>query len=202
VGQPDDPTWAVQPPDLAGIEPNADDCADEGVDEPLELVGAHWTGARFLAHTLDQAELTDVRLDACDLSGVTASGASARRIELSGCRIRDCTWAGGMVQDATLSDCTTESWSLRFTTLQRVVISDSSLSGADLYGVTFDRVRFERCDLSGAAFDNATVRELRLVNCDLTNLTGAMSLRNAEIDLDDLPALAPSLARELGIRLR
>ncbi|HMC71694.1 MAG TPA: pentapeptide repeat-containing protein, partial [Mycobacteriales bacterium] len=90
--------------------------------------------------------------------------------------------------------------SLRFSTLQRVTFTDCAFVAGDFYGVTFDRVTFTRCDLSGACFDNATVKDLTLTQCALLGVTGALSLRGAVVDLDDLPGLAPSLAREAGLR--
>jgi uncharacterized protein YjbI with pentapeptide repeats len=107
--------------------------------------------------------------------------------------------AGGMVQDVTVVDCPTENFSARFSTLQRVTFTDCRLAGADFYGVTFDRVVFERCDLRGAHFDSAVVKQLTLRECGLLGVTGALSLRGAHVDLDDLAELAPSLAREAGL---
>jgi uncharacterized protein YjbI with pentapeptide repeats len=125
-----------------------------------------------------------------------------RRVSVTESRLRDCAFAGGMVQDTTLHACTGERLSVRFSTLQRVVVSGSSLPGLDLYGATLDRVVFRDCDLSGAAFGSVTVKELRFEGCVLTGVTGALSLSGAEVDLDDLPTLAPSMAREIGLRLR
>ena len=169
--------------------------------EPLEVDNVTLTGERILGLELDRAQVVDVRLDACDVSGVVMSAYAVRRAQVAQTRIRDCVWGGGILQDVTFGGCPTERLSLRFSTLQRVTFTDCSLVGADFYGVTFDRVRFERCDLSGAHFDNATVKDLTLTACSLLGLSGALSLRGATVDFDDLPGLAPSLAREAGLRI-
>jgi uncharacterized protein YjbI with pentapeptide repeats len=197
--------FRIQPPDLAGVQPSAPTCGsadDDVVDEPVEVEGAIWSDARVVAHRLDRPALTDLRLTGCDIAGVTASAFAVRRTEVAHTRLRDCVWSGGIVQDAVFDVCTVERSSLRFSTLQRVSFSGCSLTGCDFYGATFDHVWFEHCDLTGAKFDNCTVKTLRLRSCTLLGVTGATSLKGAELDLDDLPALAPSLAKELGIRLR
>jgi len=169
-------------------------------DEPVELDGVTLTGERFVSLELDRPQLVDLTVDGCDLSGVVMSSYAVRRAKVLRTRIRDCVWGGGIMQDCTFDECPSERWSLRFSTLQRVTFTDCAFTGGDFYGVTFDKVIFERCDLSGAHFDSATVKELTIRSCTLLGVTGALSLRGASVDLDDLPGLAPSLAREAGLR--
>ena len=169
-------------------------------DEPVELDDLTLTGERLVGLELDRPQVVDVTLDGCDLSGVLMTAYAVRRAKVVRTRIRDCVWGGGIIQDAVFDDCPSERWSLRFSTLQRVTFTDCAFVAGDFYGVTFDKVSFARCDLSGACFDNATVKDLTLTQCALLGVTGALSLRGAVVDLDDLPGLAPSLAREAGLR--
>lgn len=175
-------------------------CTDD--DDPLELDGLTMAGERVVGVTLDRPELTDVELSDCDLSGVVLTAYVVRRAKLARTRIRDCVWGGGLVQDVSFAECPTSSLSMRMATLQRVSFVDCDLSGADFYGATFDQVRFEGCNLERAAFDTATVKAMELTRCELAGVTGALALAGAVMDMDDLAALAPSLAREVGIRLR
>jgi uncharacterized protein YjbI with pentapeptide repeats len=167
--------------------------------EPLDLDGSSFTGERFVGLELDRPQLVGCTFDGCDLSGVSATDFAARRLRLVDTRLRHCAFGGGIVQDTTVEGCATESLAARFATLQRVVISDCDLAGADFYGTTFDRVVFERCNLTRARFDGITVKDLTFRQCALAGVTGALALRGARIDADDLAALAPSLAREAGI---
>jgi len=196
-----EPEWQVQAPDVAGARQLDDEFCVGLDDDAVEIDHAVAQGIRVVARTWERADVSDVRIESCDLAGIGASSATLRRIEMTGSRLRDCTFAGSMVQDVAATDCTAEQLSLRFSTLQRVVFRNCPLSGTDFYGATFDKVWFEGCDLSGAKFDNATVRVLRIANCNLLGVTGALFLKGAVIDLDDLPPLAQSLAREVGITL-
>lgn len=204
TGAPAEPDWTVQPPDVVGAPRlEAASCAASALDddETFEIDHAVADGLRVVARTWDRADVSDVRLDACDLAGVNTSSATYRRIELHNSRLRECAFAGSMLQDIVVSDCTAEQLSLRFSTLQRVVFRNCRLNGTDFYGATFDKVWLDGCDLTEATFDNATIRSVRLANCGLLGVKGAVFLKGAVIDLDDLPALAPSLAREVGITL-
>lgn len=170
------------------------------MEEPLELDDVTLTGERLLGLELDRAQIVDATVDGCDLSGIVMSAYAVRRAKVTRTRIRECLWGGGIMQDVTFEECPSEQLSLRFSTLQRVEFTDCALVNADFYGATFDRVTFERCDLSGAQFDGANVKALTIRSCNLLGVTGALSLRGAVVDLDDLPSLAPSLAREAGLR--
>ena len=75
------------------------------------------------------------------------------------------------------------------------------LSGADFYSATFDHVTIDACSLRTARFHAATIKCLTITGCDMTGLVGALDLKGAVIDLDDLQSLAPSLASEAGIEL-
>jgi uncharacterized protein YjbI with pentapeptide repeats len=173
-----------------------------GGADPIELDRLSLVGERVVGVELDRAQVTDAAIDGCDLSGVVMSSYAVRRAKVAQTRLRDCLLGGGIVQDVEVSDCPTERLSLRFSTLQRVTFTDCLLVGADFYGVVFDKVTFTRCDLSGAHFDSATVKELTLASCTFLGVTGALSLKGAVVDLDDLPSLAPSLAREAGLRFK
>lgn len=173
-----------------------------GTDEPVEITGERWDGRRVVAVHLDRPEAVDLTLDGCDLSGVTSTSGTFRRVTVRRTRLRDCTFGGGMLQDLLAEDCTGERLSFRFATLQRVVVSGCTWPGLDLYAATCDRVEFRDCDLSGAVFDGLTVKDLSFERCDLSGCKGALSLRGATVDFDDLIGLAPSLAREAGIVMR
>jgi uncharacterized protein YjbI with pentapeptide repeats len=119
---------------------------------------------------------------------------------LRGGRLAGCVWAGGTVRDVTMDDVTAREFSLRFARLHRVVFTGCALDALDLTEAELDHVTFRNCDLTGATFTGAQVRSLRLIGCDLTGLHGAAGLAGAYVDAASLPALAPVMAAELGLR--
>lgn len=190
--------WRPAAPDVAGLSPT-DICEPGAAD--VDVSGAVWSQQRVVGGELDRPEIVDVSAEGCDFSGITTTGASMRRIRVSMSRFRDCTFGGGVLQDAVLDECTSLRLSLRFATLQRVIVTTSTMTELDLYGATLDQVLFRDCDLSGAVFRDAIVKSARFERCSFAGADGALSLRGADVDLDDLITLGPSLAREAGLRL-
>lgn len=188
----------MTPPNLTVDAPVA--AAPENCDDDLH--GLWLQHARILERDVDRAELTDLRFEDCDLSGIVANGAMARRTVLATTRLRAVVFAKGQVEDTIVHDCQTSELSLRFTRLRQVVFRDCDLSGADFYNTTFEHVTIEHCDLQRARFDAAIVKCLAITDCNLVGVTGVSGLRGALVDMSDLPALAPSLANEIGLKLR
>lgn len=159
------------------------------------------SGARVLELDLDRPEWLDLRFEDCDLSAVVAKDMVMRRVAFRTTRLRGVAFANGQYDDGLLLDCTTDELSMRFTRLRNVIFRDCDLSNADFYSATFEHVTIDSCSLRGARFHAATVKCLRITACDLLGVTGAMDLKGAVIDVDDLAGLAPSLASEAGIEL-
>lgn len=188
----------AQPAQITAFEATTDvpvDCDDDVHDLWLQH-------ARLLGIELDRAELTDLRLEDCDASGITATGTVIRRLELHRTRLRGVTFGKGQIEATTIEGCTTEELSLRFSRLKRVIFRDCDLSGADFYNTTFEHVTIESCRLQRAAFGSAIVNCLSIRNCDLAGVTGVGGLAGAQLDANDLPALAISLALDAGIKVR
>jgi uncharacterized protein YjbI with pentapeptide repeats len=168
-----------------------------------EDVHALWlSGARVLELELDRPELTDLRLEDCDVSGLLASGAMVRRAVLTRTRLRTVTFAKGQVDDTVITECRTNELSFRFSRLRQVVFRGCDLSGIDFYNTTFEHVTIDNCDLQRAHFGAAIVKCLALTNCNLTGIYGVSGLKGAQVDASDLPSLAQSLARDAGIAIR
>jgi uncharacterized protein YjbI with pentapeptide repeats len=158
--------------------------------------------ARVLELELDRAELTDLRLEDCDVSGIVATGSVVRRMELARTRVRGATFVKGQIEDTFLSECSTTELSFRFSRLKRMIFRGCDLAGADFYNTTFDHVTFEDCDLQRATFDAAIVDCLSIRNCNLAGVQGVSGLKGAQLDASDLPAMAISLAVDAGIKVR
>lgn len=189
--------WGVHPPDL--------DDAPRAEPPALDPLEPAWRGVWVRGHRLvaaepvEQLELDDVRLEDCDLAGLTVDNGRARRLHLAGGRVRGLTWARGLLDDVFVDGVTGADISLRFSTLRRTVVRDAVLPGLDLTETVFDRVRFERCDLRGARFDHGRVVDLRIEGCNLAGATGVDALRGASVHPDDAATMTVSLARALGL---
>jgi uncharacterized protein YjbI with pentapeptide repeats len=191
--------WTVKPP--AAGAPTTEPIRVDPAEPTLR--GVHIAGQRLSgAEPVDGLEVDDVVLTDCDLAGLVADRARARRLRISGGRLRGVTWTGSLIDDVSIEGVTAADVAVRFSTLRRTVIVDSVLPGLDLTESTFDRVRFERCDLRGARFDHCRVQELRIEGCDLSGATGVEALRGASVHPDDAGSMALSLAAAVGLRVQ
>jgi uncharacterized protein YjbI with pentapeptide repeats len=171
-------------------------------EEPLELHDRAFRTVRLgPADLAANSEVVDVSLEDCDVIGVLAQKSRLERVTISGSRLRGVTWAAGVIRGLTLDSVSGADVSCRFSTLRVVTIRDCQLPEADFTEVEFDQVVLERCDLRGAKFDHARVKRLRIAGCNLAGASGAVDLRGASMELDDILSLAPSLAREIGITI-
>jgi uncharacterized protein YjbI with pentapeptide repeats len=171
-------------------------------EEPLDLCDRTFRNERLgPADLAPNSEVVDVTLEDCDVIGVLAQKSRLERVTITGSRLRGVSWAVGVIRGVTLDAVTGQDLSCRFSTLRVVTLRDCQLPEADFTEAEFDQVLFERCDLRRARFDHVKVKSLRVAGCNLAGASGAIDLRGASMDLDDVLSLAPSLARETGITI-
>lgn len=171
-------------------------------DEPLDLHDRDFRNQRLgPADLAVNSEIVEVTLEDCDVIGVLAQKSRLERVSITGSRLRGVSWAAGVIRGVTLDSVTGQDLSCRFSTLRVVTLRDCQLPEVDFTEAEFDQVMLERCDLRAAKFDHAKVKSLRIAGCNLAGASGAIDLRGASMDLDDVLSLAPSLAREIGIAI-
>ncbi|MGF7237678.1 MAG: pentapeptide repeat-containing protein [Frankia sp.] len=171
-----------------------------GPDEPLELAGCVLSRVRMVGAEVDDWRLRDMAATDCDLAGLVGSGLVLDAATFRGGRLTGCVWVGGTIGDVRMDDVTAGDFALRSARLRRVVFSGCSLPALDLTEAELDHVTFRNCDLSGATFAKAKVRALRVIGCELAGVRGVGGLAGAYVDAASLPALAPAMAAELGLR--
>ena len=115
----------------------------------------------------------------CALAGVQAFSASMRRVTFRDCKLDSVNFRSGTLTDVTFENC---------------LLRDTEFGGARLV-----RVSFPGSTLTRADFAKVTCTDVDLRGAGLGITAGYESLRGATIDSVQLVALAPLLARHLGI---
>jgi uncharacterized protein YjbI with pentapeptide repeats len=134
---------------------------------------------RFVATDLAETSWQDVTLAGCALAGVQAFSAGLRRVVFRDSKLDSVNFRGGSLIDVTFENC---------------VLLDADFGGARL-----QRVSFGGCTLARADFTKVTCTDVDLRGARLGITAGYESLRGATIDSVQLVALAPLLARHLGL---
>jgi uncharacterized protein YjbI with pentapeptide repeats len=99
----------------------------------------------------------------------------------------------------TFRDGKLDSVNFRTAVLTDVAFEDCVLRDVDFGSATLLRVSFAGCTLTGADFTKVSCTEVDLRGASLGITAGFDALRGATIDSVQLVALAPYLARHLGI---
>ena len=134
---------------------------------------------RFVATDLAETSWQDTVLDGSVLAGVQAFSAALRRVRFRGGKLDSVNFRSSLLTDVTFEDCV--------------------LHEVDFGAATLLRVSFPGCTLTGADFTKVTCTDVDLRGAALGITGGYDSLRGVTIDSGQLVALAPYLARHLGI---
>jgi uncharacterized protein YjbI with pentapeptide repeats len=134
---------------------------------------------RFVATDLAETGWQDATLTGCALAGVQAFSAAARRVAFRGAKLDSVNFRGAAFADVTFEDCV--------------------LRDVDFGGATLLRVSFAGCTLADVDFTKVRCTEVDLRGASLGIQAGYESLRGATIDSVQLVALAPFMARHLGL---
>ena len=132
-----------------------------------------------MASDLAETGWLDTTLAGCALAGVQAFSASMRRVTFRDCKLDSVNFRSGTLTDVRFENC---------------LLRDTEFGGA-----TLRRVSFGGCTLTRADFAKVSCTDVDLRGAALGITAGYESLRGATIDSGQLIALAPLIARHLGI---
>jgi uncharacterized protein YjbI with pentapeptide repeats len=186
--------------------------------------GQEYDGVRFADLDLGEQAAPDARLIGCALArcaldGCGLQGSSFVEVTIDGLRSAAADLADAQWTDVAVADSRLAGTELRGAVLKRVVFRDCKLDAVNFRTASLLDVTFERCVLDEPDFGSATLRRVRFDACRLlaAGLSGAKledvdlrgselgidrghgSLGGAIVDTNQLVALAPALARHLGI---
>jgi uncharacterized protein YjbI with pentapeptide repeats len=165
----------------------------------IDLAGS--TGARLslVAARFDDARLTDVAFEGCDLSGVQLAATILRRVEFRHCRLSGAVLADAQLNDVRFSGCRADDLYLNGAVGECVWFEACELQGSEWKDVRVADLRLHDCDLSGADLAGADLTGARLHGSTLAGVKHGERLRGAVIDGGQLMPVALALFDALGI---
>lgn len=144
----------------------------------------------------------DVYIQGSQGGGADLGGLTARRILIEGSRMSGCIMSEADLRDAQWLGNKLDMMNFRFAKLKNVIFKDCDLTEVDFSGANLLNILFQNCRLERANFDAATMVNVDLTSSQLLDLKGVTGLAGATIGYDQLAAMAPSIANELGIKLK
>ena len=187
-------------PEWAGLAVRGDLTGWEA--ERLTVTGCRLEGVVATGAVLERARFVDVELDSCDLSGAMFEGSSFERVVLRQCRIVGALLGGARLRNVRIEGCKVDRSALNATVAERLHVTGSMLVECDLRDARWPGAVVAGCDLTGADVSGADLRGARLSGSQLALLRGVRGLAGAEVDIDQLHALAALLAADAGIVVR
>ena len=198
----------------------------EDAPGPELTAGSTYDGLRFAGAELT-GDATDARFLECVVTGSDLAGVGFDRARLSTSLFDDLRTPAWSLVDATLLDVVVTGGRFGALTapgarLTRVALHELKVDFLDLRGATLVDVTLTGCTIGELDASGADLRDVRLVDCTVGSLvlnssrSRSVDLRGAAVTaLDGVPGLrgctisdaqltgwAPSLAAELGIRVR
>ena len=156
-----------------------------GEPEPLDLRGAHLSGA----------DLSGANLRGAVLSGAVLSGAELQEADLSGAVLSGSYLTEAGLQEAVYTGADLSGAHLRGAELSGEDLSGADLSGADLSGADLAYVDLSGANLRGAELSRANLSRANLSGADLSEviLTGTTTFSGADLRGADLRGAVRSL---------
>jgi uncharacterized protein YjbI with pentapeptide repeats len=178
----------------------------------LQLAGeaaadVRWFGCTFSTCTLTDCSLPKARFRDVAFAQLRAVGVDLAESSWLDVAVGDSLLAGVQLFDAelrrvTLRDCKLDAVNFRGASLTEVRFERCVLREVDFTGATLRGASFSQCQLLAADFSRATLDQVDLRGSELAIERGYEALAGAIVDSAQVVALAPALARHLGIEIR
>jgi len=198
---------------------------DDGAVAEL-TAGARVEARRFTDIDLAGRDLSGMRLDECELSGVFAHEArfrgtvlrdvvverleapvlhapylDLRDVSVTSSRLGSVEFHDGRWQSVRFVGCKVGFVNLRGAEIRDVHFVDCTIDELDLGNASAERVAFDGSEMRALDVTGARLRDVDLRGLDPAVIDGIAGLSGATLDALQVAMLAPHLARHLGIRV-
>lgn len=171
----------------------------------LDLSGARLDGVHFAGLVADEADLkgarlSEVHLDQAALTVVRAPRSQWRDVRVTG-RLGSLEAYEAQWRSVHFVGCKLSFVNLRGAELSDVAFTDCIIDELDLIGAVANRVRLSSTRIAHLNLRQARLRDLDLRGATFEVIEGLMDLRGATISHQQLAALAPLFADEVGLNV-
>lgn len=162
---------------------------------------SRWVDADLSGRRLTGFRARDVQFVHCDLSGAVLDEALLTRVRFTDCRMTGAVFNGAELSDVHITDSRADLASFRMAKAKFLRIENTSLHAADFYEFAAAGCGLISCDLAEASFADARLSETDLHGSTLDQVRGALSLRGARINAEQLVPLGAALLAALDIQV-
>jgi uncharacterized protein YjbI with pentapeptide repeats len=153
----------------------------------------------FLQAKINRLQLQDCLIEHSDLSGSNLSEASLHTVAVTNTRCSGLQLSNSLLKNVRFSGCRLDLANFRFSKLEQVLFENCVITGLDLYNATLKNVAFVGCDIEDVEFSGATLHNVDLTESRIVSIKGLHGLKGARITSEQLVALIPYVAQEIGL---
>lgn len=156
----------------------------------------------FMEAKLEKLGFLDCELKACDMSAAYCASASLMRTRIVGGRLTGIDFSRSTLKDVVFQNCKLDMANFRYAKLTRVRFADCILTDTDFLAAELSHVTFEASQLDKTAFSGGKIDDVDFRSSQLVDVRGWQYLKGATIDAEQLVAIAPQLAVEMGLKVQ
>ncbi len=153
----------------------------------------------FLQAKIEKLQLQDCVLENSDFSGSNLSDASWHAVAVKSTRCSGLQLPSSLLKNVTFTGCRLDMANFRFAKLENVRFEQCVVTGMDLYNAQLKHVEFVDCDIEDVEFSGARLTDVDLTRSRLISIKGLAGLKGARITSEQLVALVPYVAQEIGL---
>lgn len=153
----------------------------------------------FLQAKIEKLQLQDCILEHSDFSGSNLSEASWHVVAVQSTRCSGVQLPNSLLKNVRFVGCRLDMANFRFAKLENVQFEQCVLTGLDFYNAQLKHVAFIDCDIEDVEFSGAKLTDVDLTSARIISIKGLSGLKGAHITSDQLVALLPYVAQEIGL---
>lgn len=172
-----------------------------------EILSAEIDNCHLIKSDFSQSHLeklvvknTLIEKSTCIASDFTDSGWS--RATIVDARCSGAIFQLSQLKDVVFRNCKLDLVNFRYAKLKRVVFDGCILSDVDFSAAELSDVVFENCSIDRFQISNAKLQRVDFAGSQLGEIFGISSMKGAIVSDSQLIAIAPYIAREIGISIQ
>lgn len=156
----------------------------------------------FTEVTTNRFDVTDCDFRNCNFTASKFPESSWHRVSIDAGRCSGLQITNGVLKNVDFKNSKLDLVNFRFSRLENVAFEDCVLNDVDFYDAQLKNVEFVNCTINKITFASARMINVDISKSYIESVNGVSSLRGVTISYDQLMQLAPSFAKEAGIKVK
>jgi len=183
----------------------------------LVIEGEDISNLRIKRVSIDESQITKTSFSGVNIEKLATKDCVYKDCDFTASSLADSTWhvveiigarcSGTQLQNSTFKNvlfkgCKIELANFRFSRLENVIFEDCMINDIDFYSANLKNVVFDGSSIENISFAGARLKNVDLSGARIDSVKNSAGLKGATISYEQLTALSPYFAQELGILIK